>query len=172
MKKIFVVILSISVFLFSCEKESLSPASNQSNTNYSQLKAGVNPEEIGCQPYVTDWCEDCHEYCNNPGLNCAPCVVITPPSQPGGGGIKGGNNLEDLSDLLDNDPEEIALFFNDKSNYEDLFPALHETDFLVKLKSGNYFLSEIFVQKKSNNRVFVFTNNSDNSTIALPYVVQ
>ena len=173
MKKVIllaIIATIINVTFISCEKEDLSQTTNQFDNSSGQLKEGINPEDIGCKPYTTYWCEECQEYCNNSGDNCAPCVIIIPPAPSGGGGIKGESNLETLSNMLNGETGSIANFFGDKSNYQDLFPALSGTDFLVKLQSGNYYLSRIFAPNNSNNKVFVFTNTLDNSIIALPYV--
>ena len=164
MKKVFILVLSLTMLFLGCEKENAENITG--NFNVSE-KDWDDPEKpiVCCYDYETQIKADGNKYCCEQGSGCAPCAVIGEPSGP-----KSNDHLAMVNDLLGENSAEVAAFFVTKSNFEDIFPLLNGTEIHKKLCTGNYIMSDIIHAYHSNNCVFVFTNINDNTLIAVPYV--
>ena len=163
MKNKFTLAIPLIVLFCACEK-----VENISEKPGYTTKGLVEPDKptVCCRSYETSIQSDGSTYCCVAGSGCAPCVVI---EAPGGGGIKGANHLAMVNDLLGEEPAEVAAFFNERTNFQDIFPLLYGTEIHHKLCTGYYVLSNIVQAYRSNNCVFVFTNTTDNTHVAVPY---
>lgn len=166
MKKIFIIVLSLTTLFWGCEKERVTTLAESSNSTEKYWEDPPH-NKVCCYNYETSSIPNGNEYCCQSGKGCAPCAIII--VEPGGGGPKGNNHLAMVNDLLGEDPAEVAAFFATKSNFEDIFPLLYGTDIHDNLCTGNYIMSNIIHAYHSNNCVFQFTNTIDNTLIAVPY---
>lgn len=162
MKKLFVLALLLTALLCACQKA-------ESISEDITTKGLVTPDKptVCCLDHENSIQSNGSRYCCDNGRGCAPCVVITP--DPDGGEIKSANHLSMVSDLLGESPTEVVAFFAEKAYFEDIFPLLYGTEIHKRLCTGSYIMSDIIQAYHSNNRVFLFTNIEDNSTIAVPY---
>ncbi len=164
MKKIIIWALSFVALFCACDK------TDGISDSLDAAKVSLKPENprTCCYPYETQIKEESNSYCCEKGKGCAPCVVIT-PVQSGDGEFSSSNHLTMATDLLGEEPAEVAAFFSNKSYFEDIFPLLYGTEIHSKLCMGDYVMSDIVQAYRSNNRVFLFTNIKDNSKVAVPY---
>lgn len=164
MKKIIILALSFAALFCACEK------TDDISDSLDAAKVSVKPvnPEICCYSHETQIKKESNSYCCDEGKGCAPCVVIT-PVLTSSGEFSSSNHLAMATDLLGEESAEVAAFFADKANFEDIFPLLYGTEIHSKLCAGDYVMSDIVQAYRSNNRVFLFTNIKDNSEIAVPY---
>lgn len=161
--KIFgLLLIGILIVFYSCEKETdtttVTPSNNSSATKQDQ------PIIVGCYDYITQYCEECHDYCDVSGDNCAPCVVVTPAS-----------SIEYVNELIGESSGEVADFFSNTNNYKEIFPVLMEPEgasFLSLLTSGDYIISEVINTKDKNRSVYVAENINDQTHFSLVYAIK
>lgn len=161
------IILLMGLSIHSCEKEKVIPPKNTIERN-SLRQAPYAPQPgivIGCFPFCTLADAANNEYCIKEGKNCAPCFVHKPSNT---------QNIQNLVSLLDANPMDIAKFFSDADNFDDLFPLLNEEGnlFLNQLCMGNTSLTEILTDKQMPRMVFKFYDEKEDSFFALVYAEQ
>ncbi|MDR1345749.1 MAG: hypothetical protein LBK03_03500 [Bacteroidales bacterium] len=151
------VIALTALVVISCEKEeSILPNTTGVNSNTPFKARTIDPSEVGCHKKVTEWCEECHQYCNVDGLNCAPCVIVV-------GSALSHQVIENIKNLIDQSGDDVAKFFADPKNYQDLLPELGNSEdgkqFLRLLQSSKYVIKDV-ITPPNGNGVIIFTSAS------------
>ncbi|MDR1112615.1 MAG: hypothetical protein LBL18_02490 [Bacteroidales bacterium] len=147
------IIALTALVVISCEKEEpILPNTTGVSSNIPFKANSIDPSLVGCKEFVTEWCTDCHQYCNNTGDNCAPCVTVV-------GSALSHQVIENIENLTEQPGRNVAKFFADPKNYQDLLPELGNSKegetFLKLLLSGDYVIEKV-ITSTDRNGVILF----------------
>jgi hypothetical protein len=174
--RVAVIALTVLVAISCNKEEQILPNTTSVNSNMPN-KRQTGPIEVGCVRAMTEWCEECHEYCNNAGQTCLPCVEVIASAPV-------YLMVENITNLTGQSGDDVATFFADATNFADLLPELENKNgetFLKLLLSGDYVIENVVVAANGNGVILfhrdttasfaVATTPTSSQTYAIPFSV-
>ena len=152
MKKI--AYISVAATIVSCQKPDNKSISDNQNIPVQKLAVGTMANDCPCVQEYTELGEG-YKMCCGKGLDCLPCVLIY-------GSVKPAEEvINQIDNLIKNKyPKQVAAFFSNSENYAALLPALtKDKEFLSKLVSGQYIISEKVCNNARNNGVYIASSS-------------
>ncbi|MDR1113405.1 MAG: hypothetical protein LBL18_06590, partial [Bacteroidales bacterium] len=151
-KKSVAVVALTALVVISCEREEeIIPNTTGINNNIPFKQA--NSPYVGCYDFPTEaYCKECNAYCASYGETCLACVTVY-------GSASSYQVIENIENLTDQPGRNVAKFFADPKNYQDLLPELENSKegktFLELLLSGDYVIEKV-ITSTDRNGVILF----------------